>query len=250
MSRGQTWDPARYERHARFVSDLAEPVIALLAPAAGERVLDLGCGDGVLSARLVARGCRVVGVDASAAQVAAARARGIDAHVADGESLPFAGEFDAVFSNAALHWMQRPDAVLAGVHRALRPGGRFVGEFGGAGNVAAIEAALRAALTERGVDPQAIRPWYYPSDTEYAERLAANGFTVRSIALIPRPTRLPGDLRDWVETFAHAFLAPLPPADRPAFLTAVQTTLRPHLCDPDGHWSADYIRLRFAASRA
>ena len=217
----------------------------LLAPVAGERILDLGCGDGALTEALVARGCAVVGVDASAAQVEAARRRGLDARVADGQHLAFDREFDAVFSNAAMHWMTEPDRVIAGVWRALRPGGRFVGELGGRGCVARIVAALRGALARQGIDESRIQPWYFPSDDEYRARLEAHGFVVRSIALIPRPTPLPGDIGDWLETFAGSFLAAA--HDPAALLDAVRAELRPHLCGADGRWTADYVRLRFAA---
>ena len=223
-------------------------MLDLLAPQSGERILDLGCGDGVLTAELVARGCVVVGVDASAAQVEAARDRGLDARVMSGERLAFDAEFDAVFSNAALHWMHAVDAVIAGVRRALRPGGRFVGELGGHGCVARIVGALRAALAAQGVDPEPIRQWYFPTDEEYRKRLEAGGFNVRSIALFPRPTPLPGDIADWLETFAQAFLAAAP--DRAALLDAVRTALAPALRAADGRWTADYVRLRFAAERA
>jgi SAM-dependent methyltransferase len=222
-------------------------VLELLAPAAGERILDLGCGDGVLGVELVVRGCAVVGVDASAAQVEAARGRGIDARVMDGQALDFDDEFDAVFSNAAMHWMKDPDRVLAGVWNALKPGGRFVGEFGGRGCVARIVAALRGALARQGVDETRIQPWYFPGDDEYRARLEARGFVVRSIALIPRPTPLPGDLGDWLETFGEAFLSAAP--DREALLDEVRAELRPHLCDAEGRWTADYVRLRFAAAK-
>jgi SAM-dependent methyltransferase len=230
------------------VSELGAPVVALLAPVAGERILDLGCGDGALTADLVARGCRVVAVDASPAQVEAARARGLDAHVMDGHALAFDGEFDAVFSNAALHWMLDADRVVAGVARALRRGGRFVGEFGGRGCVETILAALRAALERHGVDARAIQPWYFPDDVAYRARLEAGGFDVGSIALIPRPTPLPGDIADWLETFAERFLLAAPPAIRPIVLAEVREALRPTLFR-DGVWSADYIRLRFAARK-
>jgi SAM-dependent methyltransferase len=222
-------------------------VLELLAPRPGERVLDLGCGDGALTAELVARGCRVVGVDASAAQVEAARRRGVDARVMDGEALAFAAEFDAVFSNAALHWMPDAARVVAGVRRALRPGGRFVGELGGRGCVAAIVGALRTVLARHGVDTSRVRPWYFPDDAEYRACLEAGGFAVRSIALIPRPTPLPGDIGDWLATFAERFLLAAPESARADVVAEVREALRPSLYGADGRWTADYIRLRFAA---
>ena len=249
MSTPQTWSPERYEKNARFVSDLGAPVVELLAPRPGEHILDVGCGDGVLTEKLTALGCEVVGVDSSVEQVAGARARGLDCRVASGEDLPFTNEFDAVFSNAALHWMRRPDAVIAGVRRALKPGGRFVVEMGGHGCVAAIIAALTAALARRGLDAARCNPWYFPTVEDYGARLAAHGFTVESIALFPRPTPLPGDVVGWLETFAESFTAPLPAPDRPAFLAEVRDALRPVLSDADGNWTADYVRLRFAARR-
>jgi len=245
----QTWDPERYARHARFVADLGLPVLELLAPRPGERILDLGCGDGALTEKLVAMGCRVVGVDGSAEQVRAARARGIDARVMDGERLTFVDEFDAVFSNAVLHWIKSADEVIAGVWRALRPGGRFVAECGGRGCVATIEAALVQALARRRISAAAVYPWYFPDTEEYGRRLAAGGFTVTSIALIPRPTPLPGDITGWLETFAESFTAALPAGERPAFLEEVREALRPALCDAEGRWTADYVRLRFAARK-
>lgn len=249
MTTIQAWDPERYARHARFVSELGQPVLDLLAPRPGERILDLGCGDGVLTERLVAAGCRVVGVDGSPAQVAAARARGIDAHVTDGQALTFEDEFDAVFSNAALHWMKRADHVIAGVRRALRPAGRFVGEMGGRGCVEAIRSALIAGLERRGIDGTALDPWYFPDVPEYRARLEAARFRVDYIALLPRPTPLPGDVTGWLETFAECFTGALPTADRAAYVAEVREALRPLLCDASGAWTADYVRLRFAATK-
>lgn len=222
-------------------------MLDLLDPRPGERILDLGCGDGALTAKLAAIGVDVLGVDASAEQVAAARAAGLNAQRADGEALNFAAEFDAVFSNAALHWMRRPQAVIAGVWRALKPGGRFVAEMGGAGNVAAIADALEMALARRGLDGKAANPWFFPTPSDYRAALERQGFVLRQIELIPRPTPLPGEMTAWLETFAENFTKPIPPADRPAFLAEVAQSLAPSLRDAMGRWTADYVRLRFAA---
>jgi SAM-dependent methyltransferase len=175
----QSWQAGRYATHARFVADLGAPVLDLLAPRAGERILDLGCGDGALTEKLAALGCSIVGVDAAPDMIAAARARGLDARVMDGESLGFEDEFDAVFSNAALHWMRRPADVIAGVRRALRPGGRFVGEFGGHTNVAAIIVALTAVLDRRGADGTAAIPWYFPTPKGLSSRARVAGLRRR-----------------------------------------------------------------------
>ena len=142
----QSWEAERYAAAAAFVPALGAPVVELLAPRPGERILDLGCGDGVLSETIAAAGVTVVGVDAGLDMIAAARARGLDARVMDGQNLAFTSEFDAVFSNAAIHWMRDQDAVLAGVRRALKPGGRFVAEMGGQNNTAAIIVAIAAVL--------------------------------------------------------------------------------------------------------
>lgn len=245
---GQEWVAEHYAAHARFVADLGQPVVELLAPRPGERILDLGCGDGALTAKLAELGCRVVGVDGAPDMVRAAEARGLDARVMDGHALTFAREFDAVFSNAALHWMKAdPDAVIAGVARTLRPGGRFVGEMGGHGNVAAITVALRAALRRRGVDSEAVLPWYFPTAADYRTRLERHGFAVTSIALLPRPTPLPTGITAWLATFAGPLLRPFTAVEREEVVAEVVELLRPSLCDLDGNWTADYVRLRFAA---
>ena len=247
VSSRHTWHAGRYATNARFVADLGAPVLALLAPQPGEHILDLGCGDGALTEKLAAAGVAVVGVDVSPQMIEAACARGIDARVMDGQALQFAGEFDAVFSNAALHWMRDPDAVIAGVARALRPGGRFVGEFGGHGNVAAIKVALMAVLARRGHDGRMAIPWYFPTPDAYRAKLETHGFAVGQIELIPRPTPLPTDMAGWLDTFAETFFARLEPAARPAARDEVLELLRPSLCDERGRWTADHVRLRFAA---
>jgi trans-aconitate methyltransferase len=246
----QSWDPERYAKNARFVAELGAPVVDLLAPKPGERILDLGCGDGALTSKLVHSGCKVVGVDSSPEQIAAAQRLGLGVRVLSGECLDYSNEFDAVFSNAALHWMRRPDEVIRGVHAALKPRGRFVGEFGGHGCVQKIRAALVAALRERGVDGEARVPWYFPTPGDYATRLERGGFRVDSIALIARPTPLPGDVVGWLETFGEAFTGALPPEARAEYLQEVRGALEPQLRDNTGTWVADYVRLRFAATKA
>jgi trans-aconitate methyltransferase len=249
MTRAQSWDPERYARNARFVSDLGTPVLDLLAPQPGERILDLGCGDGVLTKKLADLGCNVVGVDASPEMVSAARALELDARVMDGHALQFDCAFDAVFSNAALHWLKQPSKVIAGVWCALKPGGRFVGEFGGDGNVATIVDAIESALRERGVDPKPLNPWYNPTVEEYRTLLLTQGFEVRSVELFARPTPLPGSLVGWLETFAQSFTAALPAPGRSAFLDDVARRCEPALRDGSGQWHADYVRLRFSAAK-
>jgi trans-aconitate methyltransferase len=243
----QRWDPRTYAQHARFVSDLGAGVVELLAPRPGERILDLGCGDGALTEKLVAAGASVVAVDASEEQVAGARSRGLDARVARAEALPFAAGFDAVFSNAALHWMRDASAVLASVYRALRPGGRFVAEMGGAGNVAAIRGALVEALDRRGIDGAGLDLLFLPTAEEYRALLEAHRFAVRTISLFARPTPLPGELSAWLETFAQSFLRAVPDGDRARLIEEVSAALRPRLYQADHGWVADYVRLRFSA---
>lgn len=247
----QTWNPADYARHAGFVPVNGESLLTgWLAPRPGERVLDLGCGDGRLMAKLVEVGCEVVGVDSSPEQVAAARQAGLDARVIDARELPFTAEFDAVFSNAALHWIKEADAVAVSVYRSLRPSGRFVGEMGGAGNVETIRAALHEELRGHGIDPEPLDPWYFPPPEEYRACLRAAGFDVARVEHFPRPVQLPTDVAGWLETFAGSFASALPRMERPRFFAAVQERVAPKLRQADGTWRlTDYTRLRFAAAK-
>jgi trans-aconitate methyltransferase len=243
----QIWDSASYAKNARFVTELGAPALELLDPRPGERILDVGCGDGVLTRQIADRGCAVVGIDSSAALVAAARMRGLQIVEASAASMDFGPEFDAVFSNAALHWMKDADAVIERVARACKPRGRFVAEMGGHNCVQTIVAALEAELDRRGRDGASSNPWFFPTAEDYRARLVRRGFEVRYMALIPRPTPLPGDVMDWLTTFAASFTAVLPEAERQDYLNCVRSRVHPTLCDANGNWTADYVRLRFDA---
>lgn len=245
----QTWDPDAYARDGAFVHGLAGGVLEWLAPGPGERILDLRCGDGRLTARLAATGADVVGVDASETMVAAARARGIAADVASAESLPYPdASFDAVFSNAVLHWVRNHDAMMDEVRRVLKPGCRFVAEMGGHGNVAAIHVALRAVLERHGFGGAEDGVNYYPTPTEYHRRLERHGFTVERMALIPRPTPLEkSGMAGWLHTFRRGVLDRLPQDVSAAVVDDCCRLLAPALRDEDGNWVADYVRLRFVA---
>lgn len=251
---GQTWNTAAYAANGRFVANLATGVVELLSPQPGEHLLDLGCGDGALTEQLAATGAIVTGVDASASMVAAARTRGLRIDLADATALPYEDQFDAVFSNAALHWIRDTEAVMRGVHRALKPGGRFVAEMGGHGNIAAIRTALQATLASYGINAEEAAASFFPSPAHYRSLLERAGFEVQSIDLIPRPTALPqttqaDGMETWLNTFRNGVLDLLAPPQRADALTATVELLRPILCDAEGNWTADYVRLRFHATR-
>ncbi|KDE58180.1 methyltransferase type 11 [Halostagnicola sp. A56] len=246
---GDQWDADAYDDSHSFVPEYGENLLEWLDPEPDDRVLDVGCGTGQLTAKIAARGADVVGIDHSEAMIERARSSHSNCSFVRADATEFDPDepFDAVFSNAALHWISEQDAVLESIRNALRPGGRFVAELGGANNVRLITDALETELRARGYETA--NPWYFPSIGEYAPRLEAHGFEVRSARLFDRPTEFEnGDdgLTNWLEMFGEEFFESVPADERDAIVAAVEDELRPTLFR-DGSWIADYRRLRFAA---
>ncbi len=241
----QTWSPETYLRHGVFVSLLGEPVVQVLNPKEGEKILDVGCGEGILTEKIIESGAKVLGIDNSAELIAGAHERGINVAALDALEMTFDNEFDAVFSNAALHWMSPLSKVFENIFKALKPGGRFVAEMGGSGNIQSIRMALYNALTMRGYDPTLYDPWSYLGDSSAKMMLERVGFEVRSCTLIRRPTELEGDIGPWLETFAGSFLQAIPDDQCESVIDQVRDQLQPTLFDPHNKWVADYVRLRF-----
>jgi len=242
------WDTSTYDEAHSFVYEYGEDVVELLDPQAGERILDIGCGTGHLTAEIAGSGANVVGLDQSDDMVEAARERYSDCEFVctDAREVSFDEPFDAVFSNAALHWIPEQDAVVDSVVDALRPGGRFVAELGGHGNIDAIVSATHAELAARGSETP--MPWYFPTIGEYATKLESHGFDVQYARLFDRPTELDGDhgLATWLEGFGDSLLAGLSEADQQAVIKGVENRLREEYFNA-GSWIADYRRLRIVA---
>ena len=245
------WNAADYAANAGFVPALGNAVLELLAPKPGEAILDLGCGDGVLTKRIAQAGADVLGVDASEAMLAAARELGLNVEVADGQALAFESRFDAVFSNAALHWMPNQKAVAQGVFRALKPGARYVGECGGFMNIAAIRTALRAVLKAHGYSPESGGGQTYLTAEAFTDIQKAAGFVDVEARIIARPTPLPTGIRGWLKTFRAGFLdeSGVPEGARARVIDEIEALLVPVLQDGAGNWQADYVRLRWQARK-
>ncbi|MGQ4555899.1 methyltransferase [Halobellus sp. GM3] len=270
------WDATTYDGSHSYVYEYGADVVDLLDPQPDERILDLGCGTGHLTERIAASGASVVGLDQSGEMIETARetypdrrfvradarefdlsdiADGADAAEADSDGDGGGADgrgvepFDAVFSNAALHWIDEQGAVCDSVADVLAPGGRFVAELGGTGNVSAIVEGVRAELDDRGYEPPT-DPWYFPTVGEHATTLESHGFEVRYARLFDRPTAVEEGLSSWIEMFGDRLLGPVPERERPGVVAAVEDRLRDELYDEEaGTWTADYRRLRFVAVR-
>lgn len=248
----KNWDAALYEGKHAFVWEYGASLLELLSPKPGERILDLGCGTGQLTEKIAAKGAYAIGIDLAPSMIEKAKANypQIEFAVADAKNFQFAKPFDAVFSNAALHWITEPDAVISCVRDALKPGGRFVAEFGGKGNIKAIYSAISSVLEECGyANGEQINPWYFPSIGEYTTRLEQQGFDVTYAVLFDRPTPLEdGDagMKNWIEMFASQLISGLSVEQKSMVLGEIDRRLKPILYR-EGTWIADYRRIRVVA---
>jgi SAM-dependent methyltransferase len=234
-----SWNADDYARVGGFVPALGGAALDLLAPQSGETILDVGCGDGTLTLRIKEAGAEVVGIDNSLSMVGAAKAKGLDARLMDAADLRFSEAFDAAFSNATLHWVLDKQRAARAIWFALKPGGRFVGEMGGADNLAALRRHLDDELVERGFGPPTYAANWYPTAEEFTELYESVGFRTVEAELIERPTMLEHGVEGWVMVFRAGWLdrAGVPLDQRPAIAAAVA---RRHGTD-----IADYVRLRF-----
>ncbi|HLX42311.1 MAG TPA: methyltransferase domain-containing protein [Bryobacteraceae bacterium] len=247
MSSDSLWDAQRYQFQHGYVWRHGEGLVDLLAPQPGERIVDLGCGSGQLTARIAESGADVIGLDRSPEMIAQARTNfpSIDFRVADATAFQVESPVDAVFSNAALHWVKDANAAIGCVWRALKPGGRFVLEMGGHGNTRTVLAAVREVA-----GPVEI-PWFFPTIGEYAAVLEANGFEIRLAMLFDRPTIVEGErgLEDWLVMFGDGLFSGMSESQKQEVRRAVAGRLRPtHY--RDGQWTLDYRRLRVTAAKS
>jgi len=248
------WNAGLYDASHAFVWEFGRDLLALLAPQPGERILDVGCGTGHLTAEIARTGAQVLGIDRSAAMIAQAKENfpGLMFESHDVCALPFDGEFDAIFSNAVLHWVRPPETATAAMARALKPGGRLVLEFGGHGNIRVLVEGAYRALRHLGVpEPERLNPWYFPSVAAYSAVLESCGIEVTCALLFDRLTPLQDGergLETWFHMFGGCFLEPLADSQHAEFFRLLSDYAAPQLLR-DGNWSADYRRLRIAGHK-
>ncbi|MFJ7953893.1 class I SAM-dependent methyltransferase [Lysinibacillus sp. NPDC096418] len=245
------WNASLYDQKHDFVSKFGENLVDVLAPKEKEMILDVGCGTGDLAHEIATRGAIVLGTDFSQDMIIAAQQKypTIEFKTQDAAALDFTNQFDAAFSNAALHWMKQQDKVIQNIYNALKPNGRFVAEMGGQGNIASIVGALQQSMFALNFPYiEDYFPWYFPSVEEYQTRLESTGFTVETIYLYERPTPLQSEdgLRNWLKMFSHNILQHLSDVEKEQVYTKCEELLKPTYYHGD-EWVADYWRLRFVA---
>ncbi len=246
MSNKNRWDADKYAKHADFVSNLASPLIELLNPKKDEKILDLGCGDGMLAVEIEKSGAIVRAVDLSEDMVKKAQKRGVKASVMSAEDLAFEDEFDAIFSNAVLHWVKNKDRAIKNIANSLKKRGRFVAEFGGYGNIRSLTDAMADVFSRHKEFGAFNNPWYFPKDMTYKELLENNGFDVSYIKLISRPTKV-DDISNWLDIFANGIISHLSQEQQNLFKQEVREILKPKIYSKKDGWVVDYVRLRLKA---
>ncbi|NJM71394.1 MAG: class I SAM-dependent methyltransferase [Scytonema sp. RU_4_4] len=248
------WNAELYDSKHSFVSELAANLVELLSPKPRECILDLGCGTGHLTHKIASLGAEVMGIDSAPTMIEQARKNypHLDFDVVNARNLPFTEKFDGIFSNAVLHWIKEAEEVIIGINKALKPGGRFVAEFGGKDNVKAIVSAISSALQKAGYPADtALNPWYFPSIGEYGSLLEKHGFHLTFATLVERLTPLEDGeqgMQNWLKMFANNFFKRLSTDEQITTLADIENQLRPTLYKNDT-WFADYRRIRVIAMK-
>jgi len=246
MKETNNWNADKYNKHADFVSNLATPVVDLLNPIENEKILDLGCGDGTLAVEIEKFNTKVIAVDLSQSMVEKTKEKNIEAYVMSATELNFNNEFDAVFSNAVLHWVKDSQIAINKINTSLKNNGRFIAEFGGYGNIKFLTDAMQKVFNNHQEYGTFNNPWYFPSDKNYKKLLENNGFKVEYIELIPRPTSI-DDISNWLDIFANGIVSHLTNEQQLNFKQEVREILKPKIYTEKNGWVADYVRLRFKA---
>ena len=246
LEESNSWNATKYNNHADFVSKLALPVVELLAPKKDEYILDIGCGEGSLAVEIQNYGAKVVAVDLSADMVEKTKEKGIEAYVMSATDLHYEDAFDAVFSNATLHWVLEPRLALKQIYKTLKKDGRVVAEFGAEGNIKHLLTAMQTVFTHHPEFGAFQNPWYFPSVETYKELVQKAGFKVISMESIVRPTKI-DDISNWLDIFANGIVKHLSSEQQTIFKEEVKEILKPLLYSEKDGWVVDYVRLRFKA---
>lgn len=248
MKESNSWDAKKYSTHADFVSNLALPLIDLLAPKPNEYILDLGCGDGTLALEIQKYNAKVIAVDLSEDMVKKAKSKGLEAYVLSATNLEYKNKFNAVFSNAVLHWVKDSNLAIKQINKVLKPNGRFVAEFGAEHNIEQLVDAIKEVFLKNPQYGIFNNPWNFQSETIYEKLLKNNGFKIDYMEVIKRPTAI-DDISNWLDIFANGIISNLNKQDKISFKNEVKDILKPKLYSSQNGWVIDYVRLKIKATK-